>query len=196
MAARRAAVPTAPPTGARSRPVVTDPAPKAPVPPDPRRQPQPDPRAASQSELSPSARARRADRRPRRDGRLLLPRGGLEGAGVRLHDPPGRARLQQPARLVVDPVSRVERAPRRPFDPVPARDVGPQARRGLQGLGAGPADRAPGHRDRVVRDAQPWRRARPGGAVDRDRQRSGRARGSPGQARRAGDGERRPRGDR
>ena len=51
----------------------------------------------------------------------------------------------------------------------------------------------PGIVDRVVRDAQPRRRARPRGAADRNRQRPGRARGAPGQARRAGDGERRDR---
>ncbi len=52
----------------------------------------------------------------------------------------------------------------------------------------------PGNHPRVVRDAQPRRRARPRSAADRDRQRHGRARRAPDQARRAGDGKRRDRG--
>ena len=64
---------------------------------------------------------------------------------------------------------------------------------GFKASGAVQPIELPGHRHRVVRDAQPRRRARPGGAADRDRQRPGRSRGAPDQARRAGDGERRDR---
>ena len=63
-----------------------------------------------------------------------------------------------------------------------------QARRGVQGGRPRAPDRTAGHRARVVRHAQPGRRARPRGPADRDRQRAGGARGAPAQARRARDG--------
>ena len=65
---------------------------------------------------------------------------------------------------------------------LPARHGGPQAGRGLQDGGAVRPDRAAGHHPRLVRHAQPRRRARPGGAADRDRQRPRRARRAPDQA--------------
>ena len=64
---------------------------------------------------------------------------------------------------------------------------------GFKTGGAGAADRASRHHPRLLRHAQPRRRARPRGAADRDRQRHGRARRAPDQARCAADGERRDR---
>ena len=124
---------------------------------------------------------------------VLLPQARRRGPAVRVRHAAGRARLRQPAVVVVDPVPRAERPHRRRLDSLPAGDVGPQAGRGLQDRRPGAADRASRHHPRLLRHPQPRRRARPRGAADRDRQRHGRARRAPDQARCAADGERRDR---
>ena len=149
--------------------------------------------AAPQPELRDAGRLRRNHRRPGGGRLVLLPQARLRGAAVRVRHPAGRARLRQPAFVVADSLPRAERPHRRRLDSVPARDVGPQAGRGLQDRRAGAADRATRHHPRLLRHAQPRCRARTRGAADRDRQRHGRARRAPHQARCAPDGERRDR---
>ena len=143
-------------------------------------------RTAPESELvRRAARVGRARRRPRRGDRVLLPRGRRRAAAVRLHDLARRPRLRrQPTWWPVPLLALSGLLVALTIRYLPGNSRA-QARRGIQGGRPVPPIELPGHRPRRARHPQPRRRARPGGAADRDRQRPRRARGPPGQAGRA-----------